>query len=63
MRTRLTMILASVFVAVGLGVGLGVGLSGSGNSENTSSVEPAQLASIRTACQQWLKTTTATGRR
>lgn len=54
MRTRLTIIVAAAIVAVGLGVGLGVGLSGSGNGQSTTSDRQAQLASIQSACQDWM---------
>jgi hypothetical protein len=52
-RTRLSVIAVAVLLAAGLGAGLGVGLSGSSGQSPTQAAT-AQLASVRTGCQEWL---------
>jgi len=54
MRIRTPILVAAVVVATGLGLGLGVGLGGGSHAPPTT-VGAGQLASIQTACQQWLR--------
>lgn len=54
MRTRLVILVVAAVGAVGLGAGLGFGLSGNSGTSPGAAVSASQLASIRTACQQWL---------
>lgn len=57
MRVRLVIAVAAAVAAAGLGTGLGIGLGGGSSPSPSTTAGASELASIRTGCEEWLRTT------